>query len=629
MALVVAGAAAALTQLARRAGAPGPVAAAIGAAVAAGANLTYQYAQHGRDQGDRGRCCSGRRGRAVSPRRSGGACGRVSARCSRYSLAPIVLVLSSGGAPVRAARVALTVAAFSSAPKRPPLRAALLAAAVGLVAAGRGRRPCPTSSPPRVRRRRRSSRPSAGGTARGRRRPSATSSGRCRPIRRRASGSAGTTASPVAGGHRQRPGRAHRADPRARRARSPWPSSRSAGSARRCSSATARWPRVLVAAAALARTRTRSCSWSLAPAVVLCAGLGMWELWRRRRGRGARGRGRARRRRAAAAVLCVGRDRDPRGALAPTDRMEALEDAADHARRRLLAASTSGRSTRSTSRAPSATTRAGFRVARRRRRCARPGRSSATTSTSTSRRSSSSSASTGSSCGAAPVASRPPSDFAARLPERLLRGLAPRPPVGVRDHLPAGRLYDADAGAELRRGPRARRAGPSRRRRARRRAARPERPDDGRDDPGRPARRLGAGSDHAAGMVHPHTPGRLDGTIRTADAGRYRAWLQLSHRPADARCGSTAARSAARTRSTPRSSGCRPASCAWRRAATGSSSSARGGRPLPGGRLQRPARAARARAGRRRASALERVAPPRRASGCASSRWDWVEAVER
>ena len=55
--------------------------------------------------------------------------GAVLALC----LAPIVLVLSGGGAPYALMLTALAAAALLAAPKRPPLRMLLLAAAVGLV----------------------------------------------------------------------------------------------------------------------------------------------------------------------------------------------------------------------------------------------------------------------------------------------------------------------------------------------------------------------------------------------------------------------------------------------------------------------------------------------------------------
>jgi uncharacterized protein (TIGR02271 family) len=131
LALMVAGAAAALTQLARRAGAPAPVAAVIGL-LSAGANLTYQYSQHGAIKEIAMVLLVVTAAAVVAEALHVGLRPGFGAVLA-LSIAPGVLVLSSGGAPYALLLVALTVAALVVAPERPPLRMVALAAGVGLV----------------------------------------------------------------------------------------------------------------------------------------------------------------------------------------------------------------------------------------------------------------------------------------------------------------------------------------------------------------------------------------------------------------------------------------------------------------------------------------------------------------
>ena len=133
MAIVAAGTAAALTQLARRSGAAGPAAAAIGVAAAA-ANLTFQYSQHGAIKEIVMVLLVCLSAAVVAEALAQGVrpgFGAVLALC----LAGIVLVLSGGGAPYALMIAALAAAALLAAPKRPPWRMLLLAALVGLVTA--------------------------------------------------------------------------------------------------------------------------------------------------------------------------------------------------------------------------------------------------------------------------------------------------------------------------------------------------------------------------------------------------------------------------------------------------------------------------------------------------------------
>ena len=131
IAVVAAGTAAALTQLARRASAPGPAAAAIGV-LAASANLTYQYSQHGAIKEIVTIMLLCLSAAVVAEALAQGVRPGFGAVLA-LSLAPIVLVLSGGGAPYALLLTALAAAALLVAPKRPPLRLLLLAAGVGLV----------------------------------------------------------------------------------------------------------------------------------------------------------------------------------------------------------------------------------------------------------------------------------------------------------------------------------------------------------------------------------------------------------------------------------------------------------------------------------------------------------------
>ncbi len=228
-----------------------------------------------------------------------------------------------------------------------------------------------------------------------------------------------------------------------------------------------------------------------------------------------------------------------------------------------------------------------------------------------------------------PVASRPPADFRRVYANDYYELWRRDRRVRVREHLPLGRPLRPDGRAELRR-----RARPRRRGRARRAASSspPRGPAcrDGRDHPRRGAPgRAGCRMPSRPRIVSLHTPGRLHGHDPHPEPGRYRAWLQLSSgrpmRGADRR---------------PRG----------RRAARGQHAGAvaagrRGARwtpgvhrvellrarrpPAAGRRLRRRARArSRSSPSTRRARGSSGVAPSRRASGlCGSGRCDWVEAV--
>jgi hypothetical protein len=133
LATLIAGTAAAFTQIARRGGAAGPAAAAI-AFVAAGANLTYQYSQHGAVKEILMMLLLAAAAAVVAESlitRVRAGVGIVLALC----LAATVHVLSVGGAPYALLAAALAVAALMLAPKRPPLRLVGVAALAGAVTA--------------------------------------------------------------------------------------------------------------------------------------------------------------------------------------------------------------------------------------------------------------------------------------------------------------------------------------------------------------------------------------------------------------------------------------------------------------------------------------------------------------
>jgi hypothetical protein len=131
IACTAAGAAAALTHIARRASAPGPVAAGIGF-FAVSANLTYQYSQHGAIKEIAMVLFIAAAVAVVTEALAQGIRPGFGAVLG-LTVAPFVLVLSSGGAPYALMLAALAAVAFFVAPKRPPLRVLAIAAGVGLV----------------------------------------------------------------------------------------------------------------------------------------------------------------------------------------------------------------------------------------------------------------------------------------------------------------------------------------------------------------------------------------------------------------------------------------------------------------------------------------------------------------
>ena len=180
-----------------------------------------------------------------------------------------------------------------------------------------------------------------------------------------------------------------------------------------------------------------------------------------------------------------------------------------------------------------------------------------------------------------PVASRPPADFRRVYANDYYELWRRDRAVRVLDHLPLGRLYYRDRDAELLRRPRARASAPVRDGGELVAAPRPEVPTMGVAIPaGRPVGWV-PDAEHAAAWS---ICARRAGSSARSARGRPAATACGCSSPAAGRwrCGSTAARSAARTRSTARSSGSRRASCDSAPGCTGSSSSARGGRPLPG-----------------------------------------------
>ena len=132
IATCAAGSAAALTHIARRAAAPGPAAALIGA-LAAGANLTYQYAQQGAIKEIAVVMLVAVTAAVVAEVAARGltaGAGAVLALC----LTPIVLVLSAGGAPYALIGALFAVVALLAGPRRPTLRKLAAAAGVGILA---------------------------------------------------------------------------------------------------------------------------------------------------------------------------------------------------------------------------------------------------------------------------------------------------------------------------------------------------------------------------------------------------------------------------------------------------------------------------------------------------------------
>ena len=352
------------------------------------------------------------------------------------------------------------------------------------------------------------------------------------------------------------------------------------------------------------------------------AGLGVWELWRARRTRRARGRG-GLAVGIGGAVLFSDAVAAHEARFAPIDRMEALEDAAEHAGRRLLARQRVGGvrqvlrplgSRNDSARSPSRPTSS---------RCASRRRSSASTSTSTSRRSSTSSASTGSSRAARRWRAARPRTTAASTRTRYYELWRRDRSVEVLDHLPLGSRIDATgapscaAVRELAERPAARAASWS--------------PRGAADVPtmdvtvpaGRPVGWV-PDAQHAADGEPAHA-GSARRDDRTSTAGRYRAWLQLSTgRPMQVRIDGR--KVGARMRSTARGSGCRPASCSSRPGQHEVELRRGGGRPLPGDgyngelgplALEPVGAEPSLRARRRRASASE----------LCGGRWDWIEAV--
>jgi hypothetical protein len=523
LALMLAGAAAALTQLARRGGAPGPVAAGIGL-LAAGANLTYQYSQHGAIKEIAMVLLVVTAAAVVAEALHVGLRPGFGAVLA-LSIAPVVLVLSSGGAPYALLLVALTVAALVVAPKRPPLRMLALAAGVGLVVTL-------VATAPVV------------GDVLSYSRGAATS------FEQSGTGVAGAVPVPATLGHLVRP----------------LPATQAAGVwfggdyRLPVAGTTGRVQAVMIAlvlalaafgfVAQLARRRLgaplllATCALTAAlvaprvspyadakllviaaPAIVLCAGLGAWELWRRRRGV-------TRALAVALAVACGGAVLASDAIavhgvrLAPTDRMEALEDAAEHAdgggywlvneweeySKYFTRAIRNDSGSESESPDVVALRTGGpifgqyfdldeqtlefvqrFDGLIMRR---------------------------------SPVASRPPADFRRAYANDYYEVWRRDRGVRVLDHLPAGGLYDPQgtpgcAGLrDLAR--KARAAGGELVA-----ATRPDVPRMGVTVPaGRP---VGWVPDPQVPLqVQLRTPGRLEGTIRTVEPGRYRAWLQLS-----------------------------------------------------------------------------------------------------
>ncbi len=519
MATVAAGTAAALTQLARRAGARAP-SRRRSRVIAAAANLTYQYSQHGAIKEIVMVLLVCLSAAVVAEALAQGVrpgFGAVLALC----LAPIVLVLSGGGAPYALMLTALAAAALLAAPKRPPLRMLLLAAAVGLVTVLVVTGPLIGDVLSYAR--------GAGSSF------------------EQANAAAPT---PATFGHLTRPLPAYQAA-------GIWLGEdyRSPVSGGVVSAVQAVLIALILALAAfgtvvqLARRRFGGplliigCGLTaalaaprlspyadakllviLAPAVVLMAGLGVWELWCARR--------------MVARVAAVGLAVGIGGAVlfsdavaghearfAPTDRMEALQDAAEHAGGGYWLVNEweeyskyFSRSVRNDSgsesespdvvalREPAPIFGQSFDLDQQTLEFVQRFDGIVT------RRS--------------PVASRPPSDFRRVYSNAYYELWRRDRSVEVLDHLPLGGRIDATGApscaavrelAERARGEGGELVA----------ARRPDVPTMGVTAPaGRPVGWVPDASMPL--MVNLHTPGRLVGTIRTSTAGRYRAWLQLS-----------------------------------------------------------------------------------------------------